>query len=130
MLRKNSKFRWSEDAEKTFNEIKRLMAPHFIPKTPDFHLTFFLACDANDKAIAACLFQVVNDLEHPISFNSQKLNKYQLAYSTIEKEAYSSLLAVAKFRIYFGTAEITVYTDHNPLCYLHKMSQSNKKLMR
>ena len=58
MLRKNSKFRWSEDAEKAFNEIKRLMASYPIHKTPDFHLPFFLASDASDKAIAACLFQV------------------------------------------------------------------------
>ena len=100
---------------KRFNEIKRLKASHPILKTPDFHLPFFLACDANDKAIAACLFQVVNDLEHPICFISQKLNKHQLSYS-IENEAYSLLLGEARFRIYFGTAEITVYADHNSLC--------------
>ena len=103
------------------------MASHPILKTSNFHLQFFLACDASDKAIAACLFQVVNDLEHPIFASTAK---HQLAYSTIEKEAYSLLVAVMRFRIYFGTAEITVYTDHNKLCYLHKMSQSNKKLMR
>ena len=106
------------------------MVSNLILKTPDFHLPFFLACDASDKAIAGCLFQVVNDLEHPVCFISQKLNKHQLAYSTTERGAYSLLIAVMRFRIYFGTAEITVYTDHNPLCYLHKMSQSNKKLMR
>ena len=130
MLRKNSKFRWSGKADKAFNEIKRLMESHPILKTPDFHLPFFLACDASDKAIAACLFQMVNNLEHPICFISRKLNKHQLAYSIIEKEAYSLLIAEAKFDIYFWTAEITVYTYHNPLCYLHKMSQSNKNLMR
>ena len=40
MLRKISMFRWSEEAEKAFNEIKRLMASHPILKTPDFHLPF------------------------------------------------------------------------------------------
>ena len=130
MLRKNFKFRWSEEAEKAFDEIKRLMASHFILKTPDFHLTFFLACDASDKAIVACLFQVVNDLEHPICFIIQKLNKHQLAYSLWKRGLQFACIAVARFRIYFGTAEITVDTDRNPLCYFHKMSQSNNKLMR
>ena len=36
MLRKNFKFRWSEDSEKAFNEIKRLMASHPILKTTIF----------------------------------------------------------------------------------------------
>ena len=53
MLRKKSNFRRSEEAEKAFDEIKRLIASHPILKTPDFHLPFFLACDASDKSIAA-----------------------------------------------------------------------------
>ena len=65
------------------------MASHPILKIPDFRLPFLLACDASDKAIAACLFQVVNDLEHYICLISQKLNKHRLAYSTIEKEAFA-----------------------------------------
>ena len=71
MLRKNSKFRWSEEAEKEFNEIKRLMESHPILKTPDFYLPFFIACDKSDKAIAACLFEMVNDLKHPTCLSAK-----------------------------------------------------------
>ena len=86
MLKKDSKFQWTEKAEQAFLEIKNRMASHPILRTPDFNLPFCLACDSSNVAIAACfLFQVIDDLEHPICYMSQKLNKHQVSYSTIEK---------------------------------------------
>ena len=106
------------------------MASHPILRPPDFNLPFCLACDSSNVAIAACLFQVIDDLEHPICYISQKLNKHQVSYSTIEKEALSLLTAVQRFSVYFGTHQVTVYTDHDPLRFLHKMKNHNQKLMR
>ena len=52
------------------------------------------------------------------------------AYSTIEKEALSLLTVVRRFRMYFGSLEVTVYTDHDPFTFLDRMSDKNEKLLR
>ena len=87
MLKKDSKFQCTEKVEQAFLEIKNRMASHPILRTPDFNLPFCLACDSSrpNVAIAACLFQVIDDLEHPKCYISQNLNKHQVSHSTIEK---------------------------------------------
>ena len=62
--------------------------------------------------------------------HSQKLNKHQVSYSTIEKEAFILLTAVQRFSVYFGTNQVTQYTDHDSLRFLHQMKNHNQKLMR
>ena len=126
-LKKDSRFQWTEKAEQAFLEIKNRMASHPILRTPDFNLPFCPACDSSNVAISACLFQVIDGLEHPICYISQKLNKHQVSYSTIKKEALSLLTAVQRFCVYFGTNQVTVYTDHDPLRFLHKMKNHNQK---
>ena len=81
-------------------------------------------------AIGAYLFQTVDGIEHPICYYSKKLDVHQRKYSTVEKEALGLVLAVRTFSVYFGSNLVKVYTDHNPLVFLHKMSNHNQKLLR
>ena len=104
------------------------MASHLILVTPNFEKQFYIACDASDRAIAGCLFQVLDHFEHPICYITQKLNCHQKAYLTIEKEVLSLLIAMQRFSIYFGSHEVIVYTDHDPLTFLDRMSNTNNKL--
>ena len=54
----------------------------------DVEKQFYIACDASDRAISGCLFQVIDEFEHPICYISQNLNCHQKAYSTIEKKLH------------------------------------------
>jgi len=47
-------------------------------------MPFCIAVDASDVAIGACLFQIVNGIEHPIAYYSKKLNDHQKNHSVIE----------------------------------------------
>ena len=90
---------------------------------PDFRKPYKLAKDASDVGVGAVLFQDdASGIGKPVSYFSKKLNKHQKAYSTVEKEALSLILARQHFEIYVtnGTNDVTVYTDHNPLVYLEK----------
>ena len=113
-----------------FQEIKFRMSSKPILTTPNYDLPFHVACDCSNVALGAAVFHVINEIEHSISFISQKLNKHQRHYSTIEKECFSRLTAVKWFSVYFGSSKVCVYTDHNPLIYLDKMSTANQKLLR
>ena len=130
MLRKGVRFVWSEPAEKSFLDIKSRLAsqPVLVPK--NFSEPFIIAVDASDIAIGAAQLQERDGLEQPICFLSRKLNAHQRKYSTVEKEALALLIAVRTFSVYFGSAVVTVYTDHSPLQFLEHMAPHNAKLLR
>jgi len=121
MLKKGSRFIWSSDAEAAFVEIKSRLSSKPVLRPPDYSLPFCVGVDAIDITIVAYLLQIVEGLEHPICFYSRRLSSIQQRYSTIEKEAYGLIMAVRVFRVYFGSHEVTVYTDHSPLQFTNNM---------
>src|SRR4029434_5106359 len=56
----------------------------------------------------------------------------QMRYSTIEQETLALLLALQFIEVYVGSSAepVVVYTDHNPLVFLHRMHNHNQRLMR
>jgi len=89
-----------------------------------------MAVDTSDVAIGACLFQVVDGLEHAICYLNKKLHKHQRNYSMMEKEAFGLLFATRALGVYFGSLPVVVYTHHSPLQFLRRMSNFNQKLLR
>ena len=63
---------------------------------------------------------------------SKKFNKSQKNYSTIEKECLDLVLALQHFEVYVTSSSlpIVVYSDHNPLVFIHKMKEKNQRLLR
>jgi len=129
LLKKNSKFTWTEGCETAFVDIKSRLASRPILAPPNYDLPFQMAVDASDVSIGACLFQTVDGIEHPICYLSKKLNTHQRNYSTVEKEAFGLLFATRTCSVYFGTSSVVVYTDHSPLQFLQRMSNCNQKLL-
>ena len=70
-------------------------------------------------------------MDHPVCYFSRKFNKCQANYATIEQEALA-LLCLQYFEVYIGSSAlpVIVYTDHNPLEFLHRMYNHNQRLMR
>jgi hypothetical protein len=130
LLRKGVKFCWTEDAEVAYLDLKSRLASRPILRSPDFSIPFSLAVDASNVAIGANLFQVIDDVEHPICYFSKKLDVHQQRYSTIEKEALALVLAVRNFSVYFGSQLVTVFSDHSPLQFIQRMANYNNKLLR
>ena len=54
------------------------------------------------------------------------------SYSTVEKECLSLILALQHFEVYLASsvAPIVIFTDHNPLTFIHKMKNKNQRLLR
>lgn len=98
---------------------------------PCFERPFKLAVDACDSGVGAVLLQDDSDgVEHPVCFFSKKLDRHQRWYSTIEKEALALVMALEHFEVYVGgSVPVVVYTDHNPLVFLDRMRNKNRRLM-
>ena len=73
-----------------------------------------------------------NGVDHPVSYFSIKFNKHQKNYSTIEKECLSLILALQHFEVYLtsSSSPTVVFSDHNPLTFIHKMKNKNQRLLR
>ena len=101
-------------------------------EAPDFSQPFSLAVDASDVGIGSVLLQVDSDnIEHPVSYFSRKFNSCQRNYSTVEKESLALVLSLHHFDVYASSYcyPIVVYTDHNPLTFLHRMKSKNRRLL-
>lgn len=130
MLKKGNKFMWDDQTHTAFLEIKSILASNPILRPPDYTKDFQIGVDASDLAIGAVLGQMYGDTFHPVCYMSKRLNKHQSRYSTIEKECFALLTAVRYFAVYFSGSPVLIYTDHNPLQFLQKMVNHNRKLLR
>ena len=132
LLSSKTKFSWSSDCQSAFEQLKLFLTSSPILQSPDFYKPFVLQVDACDNGAGGVLLQMSDDgLLHPVSYTSSKFKKHQMAYSTIEKELLSLILALQKFECYLlGAEEVVVFTDHNPLVFLERTKTHNQRLFR
>lgn len=126
-------FVWSADCQPAFDSVKALLCSSPVLSAPDFQRPFTIEVDASSVGAGAVLCQMdAEGLDHPVCYFSKKFNHCQSRYSTIEQETLALLLALQYFEVYVGSsaAPVVVYTDHNPLVFLHRMCNHNQRLMR
>jgi hypothetical protein len=92
-LTKKGAFKWSEEAQFTFDKMKKVMSTCLVLALPDFSQPFTLECDASGEGIGAVLMQK----RHPLAYESQKLKGTELLYSIYDKEMLAIMHALAKF---------------------------------
>ena len=67
--------------------------------------------DASARAIGAVLLQE----GRPVAFESKKLDKAQQNYSAYERELYTNIYALKKWRHYLYGAQFEVIFDHESI---------------
>ena len=124
-----TKYVWNNDCQKSFNKLQAILMSAPVLLAQNFDREFKLAVDASDVGAGSVLFP---EDDHPVCYFSKKFNKHQRNYSTIEKECLSLILALQHFEVYLtsSTASIVVFSDHNPLTFIHKMKNRNQWLLR
>ena len=133
LLGKRVKFVWTDNCQKSFEKLKAKLKSASVLLAPSFDKEFKLAVDASDVGVGSVLLQEDdNGVDHPVCYYSKKFNKHQRNYSTVEKECLSLILALQHFEVYLASsvAPIVIFTDHNPLTFIHKMKNKNQRLLR
>ena len=133
LLKKNTKFKWNNKCQDAFDRLKAILKSAPVLLAPDFDKFLKLAVDASDVGIGAVLLQEDNNgIDHPVCYFSKKLNKHQENYSTTEKECLALILAIQQFEVCLTSSNspIVVFSDHNPLSFLHKLKNKNQRLLR
>ncbi|RVW21878.1 Transposon Tf2-12 polyprotein [Vitis vinifera] len=130
LLAKDAKFKWDQNCQHCFEELKRLLTTAPIVRRPNWDLPFEVMCDASDQAMGAILGQRDEGKPYVIYYASKTLNEAQKNYTTTEKELLAVVFALDKFRAYLVRAPIVIFTDHSTLKYLVNKKDSKARLIR
>lgn len=115
-LRKDSKININDpNYIEAFEKLKTLISSHPILRFPDFMKKFDLTTDASNYAVGAVLSQE----GHPICYASRTLNTHEKNYSATDKEFLAIMWSVNYFRPYLYGNKFTIFTDHQPIKFLH-----------
>jgi hypothetical protein len=112
------------------DELKRCVTSAPIIQPPNWDEPFEIMCDASDYAVGDVLRQRIGKNLHIIAYASRMLDRVQCNYHTTEKELFTVVFALEKFRSYLLGTKVIVFTDHTALRYLLKKKKSKPRLIR
>ena len=101
MTSKTAKFKWTEHCNKSFEDMKHIIAKQALLAYPDFTKEFHIHMDASKVQLGACISQDGK----PLAFYSRKLLDAQTRYTTTERE----LLAIRPLPPYKNTLDTPCY---------------------
>lgn len=111
-------FKWSQEEEKAFQQLKQALTSTPVVVNPDFDEAFHLQCDASDIAAASVLGQFQDGKEVIIAFYSHKWSAAEKNWAATEKEAACVLKSIQHFRGYIYGRPFTVITDAKALTHI------------
>lgn len=129
LLRKNQKFIWSADCQKSFEKIKDLLCSQPILEIFDQHLPIIIYTDASLEGVGAVLKQTQpNGKNKPVAYFSKKLNQTQKKKKAIYLECLAIKEAIKYWQYWLIGKSFVVYSDHKPLENLNIKSRTDDEL--
>ena len=127
---KDTKFKFDESYQRSFEEIKSRLVEAPIMAKPDWNKEFEIMCDASDYVMGAVLGQRTDKVLRAIYYASKTFNEAQENYSTTEKEMLTIVFACEKFRPYILVSHFIIHTDHAAIKYLMGKREAKPRLIR
>jgi hypothetical protein len=121
--KRNKYFKWTEEAEKSFNILKEKITEQPILVLPNFEKTFQVRCDASGIVIGGVLSQD----NRPVAYFRKKMNETKRKYSTYDKEFYAIIQALKKWRHYLVPQEFVLYSDNQALQFITRQEKLNQR---
>ena len=126
LTRKGKKFEWTEDCEKSFQELKRRLTSAPILTIPDGDEGFVIYSDASKMGLGAVLMQNGK----VIAYASRQLKDYEKNYPTHDLELAAVVFALKIWRHYLYGVRCQIYTDHQSLKYFFTQKDLNMRQRR
>jgi hypothetical protein len=108
-IKKDQKFVWGDEQQKTFNEIKEYMKEPPVLVPPQLNKPFKLYVAADAQTIGSALIQEFEGKERVVAYLSRKLLDPETRYSAAEKLCLCVYYSCTKFRHYLLNAKCIVY---------------------
>ena len=115
-LKKDVPWSWTKEDSERFEKIRKLISDAPFLHHPDINKPYVVICDASHNGMGALLAQYNdNKVLVPIEFGSKCFNNTQLNWHVSEKEIFSIIYFVEKWRPFLIGRRFIVRTDHKNL---------------
>ncbi|CAA0810116.1 Unknown protein, partial [Striga hermonthica] len=110
-LPKSSKFQWTEEAQRAFEELKRMLVDLPLLAKPLQGEDLVLYVSIGEAAVSSVLLREEGAAQFPIYYVSKVMQGAERRYSEIEKGALEVVVTVRKLRPYFLEHRVKVRTN-------------------
>ena len=118
--KKAKRFKWTEEAEKAFNEIKKLLIKPPVLKAPTPDRLFRLKSDTSREGMGGTLLQKQGDEWVVIGYHSKRLLKSAKNFGVTELELTGLLVNIHGFMQLLRNRYFEVLVDHTVIEYMIK----------
>jgi len=121
LLKKDKKFEWIEDCERSFSELKTRLTSAPVLTLPDIYRSFDVYCDASRKGLGCVLMQDGK----VVAYASRELRPHEGNYPTHDLELAAVVHAMKIWRHYLTGKRCQIFTDHKSLKYIFTQPDLN-----
>nr|ABA94359.1 retrotransposon protein, putative, Ty3-gypsy subclass [Oryza sativa Japonica Group] len=126
LLQKDVKYKWSEECEQSFQELKNRLISAPILILPEPKKGFQVYCDASKLGLGCVLMQDGK----MVAYASRQLRPHEKNYPTHDLELAAVVHALKIWRHYLFGTRTEVYTDHKSLKYIFTQPDLNMRQRR
>ena len=120
--KKQTALKWTPEGDAAFILVRSLIANSPTLYFIDNNAPIYLMTDASDYGIGGYLYQVINNTKQLVALVSKSLTQTQLAWSTIQKEAYAIFFCCTHLDNLLRDRKFTILTDHKNLTFIRQAS--------
>jgi len=120
-LEKGKPFKWSEQCQAHFEELKKRLTTAPILTLPNVTKIFSIYCDASKQGLGCVLMQEGK----VITYASRQLKKHEVNYPTHDLELAVVVHSLKIWRYYILGHKCDIYTDHKSLKYIFTQNDLN-----
>nr|CAH66013.1 OSIGBa0093M15.3 [Oryza sativa] len=126
LLQKEVKYKWTEDCEQSFQELKKRLVTAPVLILPDSRKGFQVYCDASRHGLGCVLMQEGK----VVAYASRQLRPHENNYPTHDLELAAVVHALKIWRHYLFGNRTEIYTDHKSLKYIFTQPDLNMRQRR
>ncbi len=128
LMHKNERWYWDKEQKDAFHALKKSLSRTAHLRILNSTCKKVLKTDASDFAVGACLYQIKDEQQRLIVYQSRKLTGPEERYEVHDKELLVIVKALQDWRPYLAGTEksIQIYTDHKNLRNFATTKQLNQ----
>ena len=120
LQKKSKKFQWTEEAEKAFNDIRKVLINPPVLKAPTPDGLFHLESDTSQEGMGGTLLQKQGNEWVVIGYHSKRLPQSAKNFSVTELELTGLLVNIHGFMQFLCNRYFEVLVDHKAIEYIIK----------
>ena len=117
----NSQFRWDEEQQSAFEELKRRLGAASVLAYPDRQAEVILSPGHHGAGVGAVLSQRTPEGERTVAYMSTVMSPSQTRYCSTRRELLALVTALRHFRPYLYGRKVIVRVDRSALEWLHAL---------